>query len=135
MWIVHWLAMLVVTMALGALIVDDNPQFLEAASALLERQGMTVVGVASSFEEALRRLQDSRPDVLLIDLDLGDESGFDLASFITDSGRVAAPPVILISAYSEDDVVELLDTSSAIGFLSKASLSASRIEAMLRGAG
>jgi CheY-like chemotaxis protein len=122
-------------MALGALIVDDNPQFLETVSALLERQGMTVVAVASSFEEALRRLEESRPDVLLIDLDLGDESGFDLASLVTDSGLADAPPVILISAYSEDDVVELLDTSSAIGFLSKASLSASRIEAMLRGAG
>ena len=67
------------TMPVRALIVDDNAQFLEAASALLERQGITIVGVASTGVDARRRLDETRPDVVLVDIDLGEESGLDLA--------------------------------------------------------
>jgi CheY-like chemotaxis protein len=118
-------------MAVRALIVDDNAQFLEAARALLERQGMTIVAVASTGEEARRRLHETRPDLVLVDIDLGEESGLDLARSIVDDGRFDPPPVILISAYPEDDIVDLLDASPAVGFLSKSSLSAAAIEAML----
>ena len=61
------------------LIVDDNAHFLEAARDLLEREGMTVVAVASTSAEALRRADELQPDVTLVDVDLGDDSGFDLA--------------------------------------------------------
>ncbi len=61
------------------LIVDDSAYFVDAARGLLERQGMTVVGVASTSAEALRRFEELRPDVTLVDLDLGGESGFELA--------------------------------------------------------
>jgi CheY-like chemotaxis protein len=61
------------------LIVDDSPWFLDAARSLLEREGITVVGVASTGAEALRRTAEFRPDVMLVDIDLGGESGFELA--------------------------------------------------------
>jgi DNA-binding NarL/FixJ family response regulator len=61
------------------MIVDDNAQFLEAAAELLQREGIDVVGVASTIAEALQQAGELRPDVYLVDLDLGGESGFDLA--------------------------------------------------------
>jgi CheY-like chemotaxis protein len=61
------------------LIVDDSPRFLDAARGLLERQGITVVGVASNSAEALERTEELQPDVTLLDIDLGGESGLELA--------------------------------------------------------
>ncbi len=61
------------------LIVDDSRHFLDAAHGLLERQGIVVVGVASTGAEALRRVEELRPDVTLVDIDLGGESGFEVA--------------------------------------------------------
>ena len=68
------------------LIVDDSACFVDAARGLLERQGMTVVGVASTSAEALRRFEELRPDVTLVDLDLGGESGFELAEQLHRAG-------------------------------------------------
>jgi len=119
-------------MVVRALIVDDNAQFLEAARALLERQGMEIVAVASTGEDARRRLDETKPDLVLVDIDLGEESGLDLACSIVQDGP-NPPYVILISAYPEDDIVDLLDASPVVGFLSKSSLSVAAIEAMLRG--
>jgi len=49
-------------MFLRSLLVDDNDAFLEAASVLLEREGVTVAGVASNTAEALRQARAPRPD-------------------------------------------------------------------------
>jgi CheY-like chemotaxis protein len=119
------------SMALHTLIVDDFEPFLQAARDLLEREGMVVVGVATSGAGALRIVEERRPDLLLVDIDLGDESGFDLARAIArrpDSGRL---PVILISASAEEDVADLVEACPAVGFLSKSTLSSAAIEAML----
>jgi CheY-like chemotaxis protein len=62
-------------MAFGVLIVDDNPLFLEAARDLLEREGQHVVGVAATSAEALQRAEELRPEVVLVDIMLGSESG------------------------------------------------------------
>jgi CheY-like chemotaxis protein len=64
---------------LRCLIIDDSLRFLDAARALLERQGIAVVGVASNSAEALQRVEELRPDVTLLDIDLGGESGLELA--------------------------------------------------------
>jgi CheY-like chemotaxis protein len=66
-------------MAFGVLIVDDNPVFLEAARDLLDQEGLRVVGVAATSAEALQQAQDLRPGVVLVDIMLGGESGFELA--------------------------------------------------------
>jgi CheY-like chemotaxis protein len=110
-------------MPIRLLIVDDNTHFLEAARRLLEREGMTVVGVASTTLDALRRAEELRPDVTLVDIELGQESGFDLARRLTEGTRSQRQPVILISAYPEQDLADLIEASPALGFLPKSGLS------------
>lgn len=113
------------------LVVDDNPSFLEAAQALLEREGLTIAGVASTGPEALSKAEALRPDVVLVDISLGDESGFDVARQLVERGEVAAPTVILISTHAEADFADLIAESPAAGFLPKAELSASAIRRFL----
>jgi DNA-binding NarL/FixJ family response regulator len=108
------------------LIVDDNAAFLEAARVLLEREGLEVVGVALTAAEALQRAEQLRPDVLLVDITLHGESGFDLAR------RAEHEPgcrgaVVLISTHAEDDYADLIAESPAIGFLPKSELAAAAI--------
>jgi CheY-like chemotaxis protein len=109
------------------LIVDDNAHFLEAARRLLERQGMTVVGVASTTLDALRRAEELRPDVTLVDIELGQESGFDLARQLAEGAGNGPRPVILISAYPEQDLLDLIEASPVLGFLPKSTLSGKAI--------
>jgi DNA-binding NarL/FixJ family response regulator len=118
-------------MALRSLIVDDNTHFLTAARDLLEREGVEVVGVASSGAEALQLAGMLRPDVALVDIDLGDESGLDLARRLVGVDEERSR-VVLISAYSENDFADLIAASPAVGFLSKAELSAAKIEEVLQ---
>jgi CheY-like chemotaxis protein len=116
-------------MPLRCLLVDDNEAFLETASVLLEREGLTVVGVASSIAEALRQAHALRPDLILVDIGLGAESGFTLARLLDGNGQRA--DVILISAGAEADYAELIAESPAAGFMAKSELSASRIGLIL----
>jgi DNA-binding NarL/FixJ family response regulator len=120
---------------LRCLIVDDSPRFLDAARGLLEGQGVMVVGQASSSAEALRRAEELRPDVTLLDIDLGGESGLELARRLQDQAGPAAAPVILISTHAEQDYAELIAASPAIGFLPKTALSADAIRDLLAGRG
>jgi len=114
-------------MALRVLLVDDNSRFLDAARRLLDGEGMTVVGVATTSADALRLAAQWGPDVTLVDIELGEESGFELARRLTEADRHKGGRVILTSAYPEEDFAELIETSPAIAFLSKAELSASAI--------
>jgi DNA-binding NarL/FixJ family response regulator len=116
-------------MPLRCLLVDDNDAFLETASLLLEREGLTVVGRASSIAEALRQARALRPDVILVDIGLGSESGFTLARLLARDDRGA--DVILISTGAEADYAELVAESPAAGFLAKSELSALRISRLL----
>jgi DNA-binding NarL/FixJ family response regulator len=102
------------------LIVDDNEPFLTAARVLLEREGIAVAGVATTSADALRLDEELRPDVVLVDIRLGDESGFDLA-------RRLCGTVILISTHARSDYAEEIAASPAVGFIPKAQLSASAI--------
>jgi two-component system nitrate/nitrite response regulator NarL len=115
-------------MSARLLIVDDNAQFLEAAKDLLERQGLQVVGVASTTAEAVRLAPGLRPDCVLVDVGLGAESGFDLAARLAADDRYR---VVLISAYSETEFADLIAASPALGFISKADLSARTIADVL----
>lgn len=110
------------------LIVDDSRHFLEAARGLLVREGVTVVGTATSAAEAGELVDDLRPDVVLVDIDLGGESGFDLVVQLRAAG---SPPMILISTHAEQDYADLIAASPAIGFVPKTSLSAAAIQRLL----
>ena len=118
-------------MALRCVIVDDNLGFLHAARLLLEQEGLQVVGVATSGDEALRAVAELRPDVTLLDIDLGGESGFDVARRLADDRDSDPGQLILISTHSEEDLVDLIKESPAIGFLGKPWLSATTIKGML----
>jgi len=106
-------------------IVDDNPSVIAAARGLLERDGITIAGVAANAADAVRAVEELRPDVVLVDIDLGGESGFGLA------GRLAPTTVILISTHAAGDYVDLVEASSAAGFLAKSDISASAVRAIL----
>ena len=120
-------------MAPGILIVDDNSLFLDAARGLLEREGMRVVGVASTSADALRHAKELRPEIVLVDIVLGPESGFELARRLVESDGGSA--VILISTHSEADFADLIAESPAAGFLPKSELSADGIRRIVNGRG
>jgi CheY-like chemotaxis protein len=114
------------------LIVDDSADFRDAASAMLERAGISVVGKASNSAEALRFYEDLHPDVALVDVDLGGEDGFELAEQLDRMSTASASAVILVSTYAESDLAEMIDKSPAVGFLQKLSLSPDAIRNLLR---
>jgi len=119
-------------MPLRCLIVDDNAGFREEMRGLLSEQGLDVVGGAGSGAEAFRQIAELGPDVVLIDIDLGEESGLELARRLRGRpGRAAVPHLILISTYDEAEYADLIEASSAIGFLAKIDLSAATIRRML----
>jgi DNA-binding NarL/FixJ family response regulator len=120
--------------AVRCLIVDDNPGFLDAARGLLEQEGMVVVGVASTAAAAVRGAAELHPDVTLLDIDLGGDSGFDLARRLTDDPGADAGLLIMVSAQAEDHVADLVEASPAIGFLGKSALSAEAIDRLVRAA-
>ena len=110
-------------------LVDDNPGFLITASKLLDRQGVSVVAVATTSAEALQCVQEQRPDVAVVDLQLGDESGFRLAEQIV-NGPVPSQ-VILTSTHSESEYGELIAVSPALGFIAKEHLSPEAIRRLV----
>jgi DNA-binding NarL/FixJ family response regulator len=117
----------------GVLIVDDNPSFRDAARDLLEREGLRVVGVAATGAEALLQAKEFRPEVVLVDITLADESGFDVAESLVAQDLAGGSAVILISTRSEADLADLIAASPAIGFLAKSDLSAQAIRRMANG--
>jgi DNA-binding NarL/FixJ family response regulator len=118
-------------MHLRCLIVDDNASFRGEVRGLLQEQGLDVVGTAGSGAEAVRLIEELRPDVVLIDIDLGGESGLDLARRLGGGESRALPQVILISTYDEGEYADLIAASPAAGFLAKTDLSAAAISHML----
>lgn len=114
------------------LLVDDNAGFLASARALLAGQGVLVVGTASTGAEALRAAAVLRPDVVLVDVALGAEDGFELARRLAaGGGGQAGAAVIMISAAAGADYADLVAASPAAGFLAKTELSAAGIAKIL----
>ncbi|HEY3502709.1 MAG TPA: pyridoxal-phosphate dependent enzyme [Actinocatenispora sp.] len=110
-------------------LVDDSVPFLRAAVGLLERQGVDVVGVARDGAEALARTVQLRPDVVLVDIDLGEQSGFDVVGRLARSDPDAA--LIVISSHSGADFADLVEQGPAVGFLDKSALSGDAIRDLL----
>ena len=116
-------------------IVDDNSSFLAAATGLLEGEGLSVVGTASTSADALREVAASKPDVVLVDVWLGEESGLELARRLVEGGEADGAPVVLISTRAEAEVADLIAGSPAAGFVSKADLSATAIRRLVESCG
>jgi DNA-binding NarL/FixJ family response regulator len=109
------------------LIVDDSPTFCAAVRRELEAAGMTVVGTASTLATAVQSAQDARPDVILVDIDLGGESGFDVVEALQRAAVPPHPAMILVSTHDREDFAEMVEASSAMGFVQKIELSADLI--------
>jgi DNA-binding NarL/FixJ family response regulator len=112
------------------LLVDDNEAFIETARRVLDRDGVRVTGTASNIAEALLQASELQPDIVLVDIILGDENGFDLARRLAES-HARDLAVIMISSDTEDDYADLVAESPAVGFLPKDELSADGIRRLL----
>jgi DNA-binding NarL/FixJ family response regulator len=117
-------------MVIRCLLVDDNAAFLRNAQMLLGQQGVTIVGTASRSAEALRMAAALRPNVVLVDIRLGNEDGFELARRLAESNG-STMTVVMISTADEGDYADLVAESPAAGFLAKTELSAEGIHRSL----
>jgi CheY-like chemotaxis protein len=122
-------------MSARCLIVDDNRHFLRVATDLLEQGGINVVGVATTAAQAGQACGELQPDVVLVDIDLGGESGFELACDLTGGAGSDQLSVILISAYSAEDFQDMIADTPGVAFLPKGALSAPAVLAILDDAG
>jgi len=116
-----------------ALIVDDNARFLEAARSSLSRDGINVVATAMTSAEAMRLAEELSPNLVLVDISLGDESGFELVRELVERFPELGPGLVLISTRAEDDFADLIATSPAVGFISKSQLSPKGLRDLVSG--
>jgi DNA-binding NarL/FixJ family response regulator len=114
-------------MATSVLIVDDHPSFRASARMLLESEGFEVIGEAADGLEALRAVPELQPDVVLLDVQLPDIDGFEVASRL-EANNGASPAVILCSSRDLEDIGAL---SGVRGFIPKSELSGAAVEALL----
>ncbi len=112
------------------LLVDDNGAFLEASRTLLSREGLDIVGTAATTAECVRAAKELDPDVILVDVDLGAESGLALADQLADAS--AGWGVIFMSSHSAEDYAELAAEAGALGFLTKSELCRDSVEAIVK---
>jgi DNA-binding NarL/FixJ family response regulator len=114
------------------LIVDDHAPFRRQARALLETEGLEVIGEADDGLAAIDAVHSLRPDVVLLDIGLPGLDGFAVASRL--EAEPAPPRVILISSRDAWSFGPRLATCASIGFLQKDDLSAAALSAMLEAA-
>ena len=115
---------------MSVLIVDDHPSFRACARALLEAEGFEVVGEANDGASALRAVKELEPDLVLLDVQLPDLDGFEVASRLT-SGNGAAPAVVLTSSRDGADFGSLVTRCGARGFVAKAELTGAALTALV----
>ena len=111
------------------LIVDDHPSFRATARSVLEAEGFEVVGEAVNGADALTKARELRPDVVLLDVQLPDLDGFEIASRLRANGQ--SPAIVLVSSRDAADYGELIPSCGARGFIPKAELSGASIHALL----
>jgi len=111
------------------LIVDDHPSFRATARLLLEAEGFEVVGEAGDGASAIEQALRLRPEIVLLDVQLPDTDGFDVATRLTGGG--GAPAVILVSSRDSSDFGPLVSRCGASGFVPKGELSGDRVQALL----
>ena len=116
---------------LRCLIVDDNEFFLEIAAASLAGDDLDVVGTATTSAEALRQVREPQPEVVLVDINLREESGFELARMLVERFPRLASGVVLISTRAEQDFGGLIKASPAAGFIPKTQLSARAVRELV----
>jgi DNA-binding NarL/FixJ family response regulator len=112
-------------------IVDDDPTFLAGARALLESEGFDVVGEALDGIGGVAAANRLDPDIVLVDVNLPDIDGFEVAERLAEAG--GAPPVVLTSIRSAEDYGSLIEKSRARAFITKADLTGDALAKILDG--
>jgi two-component system response regulator EvgA len=116
-------------MATSVLIVDDHPSFRLSARRMLEADGYTVIGEAEDGEAALAAVRELDPDLVLLDVQLPDLDGFEVAARLRAAG--GRPAIVLTSTRESSDFGEELAASPARGFVTKGELSGEAIAALI----
>lgn len=111
------------------LIVDDHPSFRAVAQMVLETDGFSVVGTACDGESGVAAALRLRPDVLLLDVELPDIDGFEVATRLREAGSLTA--IVLASSREGADFGSLVAESGARGFVTKAELTGDAIRALV----
>jgi DNA-binding NarL/FixJ family response regulator len=112
-------------------IVDDDPSFLATVRLLLEAEGFVVVGEALNGVDGVAAAAKLDPDIVLVDVNLPDIDGFEVVERLADGGGTA--PVVLTSIRSATDFGDLVETSGAQAFISKAEISGEALAKILEG--
>ena len=134
MWVAVWAESPVAftiacAMARTVLIVDDHPSFRASARMLLEAEGFEVVGEAADGQSALSAVAELRPDIVLLDVQLPDIDGIEVAATLTANG--GGPAVVLTSSRDLADLGPVRERCAVRGFIPKAELSGAALEALL----
>jgi DNA-binding NarL/FixJ family response regulator len=116
-------------MGSSVLIVDDHAGFRARARTVLEAAGYDVVGETGDGKSGLRAARELSPDLVLLDVQLPDITGFEVARRIHE--QPDPPVIILISSREAADYGTSIERSTAQGFISKTELSARAVAAIL----
>lgn len=111
------------------LVVDDHPSFRRCARALLASEGFEVVGEAEDGESGLRLAAELDPDLVLLDIQLPDLDGFEVADRLL--SRKPELAIVLVSSRDRADYGSLIDECGACGFVTKGELSGKALEGLL----
>ena len=111
------------------LIVDDHPDFRRNARALLEADGFEVVGEAVDGASAIAEAARLRPRLVLLDIQLPDLDGFEVAARLGESSD--RPTVVLTSSRGASSYRRRLAQSPELAFVAKSELSGEKLAACL----
>ena len=111
----------IAAMSLTVLIVDDHPSCRATARALLEAEGFDVVGEAEDGAGAIEAVRRLRPEIVLLDVNLPDIDGFEVAARLASNGSSLA--IVLTSSRDKSEFGGLVERSCARGFVPKGELS------------
>jgi len=112
-------------------VVDDNDRFVQVAQRLLEVDGVLAVQTAADIRSALALIDAELPEVVLIDVSLGAESGFDLVRILSERIDGFSRRIVIISTRAEEDYEDLIRETAVAGFVSKSELSVDAIQRLL----
>jgi DNA-binding NarL/FixJ family response regulator len=114
-------------------IVDDNERFSAAARRLLENEGLHVLALARTVAEGWDAVRRFRPRLALVDLQIGSDSGLDLARRVAGVPAGERPDVVVMSARHPEDYESLAREGTVVGFLAKQDVCAAALEDLIAG--